>query len=86
MPLAEACHVALQRHPAAAGEAQERAPAVRVVSFNAGAADRAPAFEVELAQLVSAPGKPAGTQTHVGPVLAGSDCSSCPLMHTDASS
>ncbi|EFN51717.1 hypothetical protein CHLNCDRAFT_139880 [Chlorella variabilis] len=59
MPLAEACHVALQRHPAAAGEAQERAPAVRVVSFNAGAADRAPAFEVELAQLLPG-GEPLG--------------------------
>ncbi|KAI3438985.1 hypothetical protein D9Q98_001398 [Chlorella vulgaris] len=47
MPLAEACHVALQRHPASAQPA-----AIRVVSFNAGAASRGPAFEVALSELV----------------------------------
>jgi hypothetical protein len=48
MPLAEACHVAVQRQPAAdAGVGR-----LRIVSLNAEAAGRGPAFEMDVAELV----------------------------------
>jgi hypothetical protein len=49
MPLAEACHVAVQRQPAAAAGAGR----LRIASLNAEAAGRGPAFEMDLAELVS---------------------------------
>ena len=58
MPLAEACHVAVQRHaPAAAGSGSGLAaalPLLRVVSFDTAGSHRSPAFEIELAELVRA--------------------------------
>jgi L-arabinokinase len=62
LPLAEACHVAVQRRRGDAG-----APTLRVVSFNDGAASRAPAYEAPLAQLVGRGGnaQPFSSETSV---------------------
>ncbi|KAK9833328.1 hypothetical protein WJX81_006760, partial [Elliptochloris bilobata] len=67
-PLAEACHVAVQRHPLGKQrlwrhmEARQRKggpqPALRVVSFGADRANRGPAFDMDLPELLAADGGP----------------------------
>ena len=59
MPLAEACHVAVQCRPRSSSsssspvEGPPPPPTLRIVSFNAAASGRDAAFSIELSQLVS---------------------------------
>ena len=58
LPLAEACHVAVQRHAASGAAAAAAAAAaepamLRIVSFASEGSHRSPSFELPLAELVS---------------------------------